>query len=156
APGTVSYNANNEITNVNALFANLGTVVEDGVDFDVTYRLETKIGRFTFEHTSTFINSYEVRAPGKPNQDLTDQHPGNNGPGPEFKMVNSLFYKTGGFEAGVTVNYMDSYDDISYDPAAPVRTVGSWTTVDLQASYEWNYEPTQSGGGYAKDGKTEL
>ena len=156
APGTVTYNANDDITNVTMLFANLGTVVVDGVDFDVSYKLDTKIGTFTFQHNSTFINSYETRPPGKPNNDLSDTHPRNGGAGPEFRMINSLFYKLGGFEAGVTLNYFDSYDDIIYDPAAPARRVGSWTTVDLQASYEWIYEPASTGGGYSKDGKTEV
>ncbi len=151
APGTVNYTANNEIASIVALYTNLGTVVTDGVDLELTYELETRIGKFTFEHQSTFMNSWEQKQPGMANEDLTDSFQL-----PEFKMVNSLFYSLGGFSTGVTVNYTDSYDDIIYDDTLPTRKVGSWTTVDLQASYEWNYESTEAAGGLAKDGKTAV
>jgi len=151
SPGLVSYNANNEITSISALYTNLGTVVTDGVDIELDYEWETRFGNFTFEHRSTFMNSYEQKEPGKDNEDLTDSFQL-----PEFKMANSLFYSLGGFEAGVTVNYTDSYDDIVYDEALPTRKVGSFTTVDLQASYSWDYEAKETAGGLAKDGKTAL
>ncbi len=153
APGTVTYNSNNEITNINALFTNLGTTVVDGVDLDINYKFETEIGTFTTDVNAAFINSYENKVPGQPNKDRTDQF-SDIGSGPEFKLVGSLFYKKGGFEAGVTVNYIDSYDDKVYAATDPIRKVGSWTTVDLQASYEWNYTPAESPGSLSKDGKT--
>jgi len=155
APGAVTYNAQGEITNITTLFANLGTVVVDGVDLDVTYQIETPIGTFTLASNSALINSYEEKLPGRPNVDRTDGY-SDVSAGPEFRMANSLFYKKGGFEAGVTLNYMDSYTDKVYLPADPVRRVGSWTTVDLQASYEWIYEAAEIPGGYSKDGKTQA
>ena len=145
--GDVTFNANDEITNINSAFRNLGTVVTDGVDVDLKYVLETGIGTFTLESTSTFINSLEqVVIPGGPNEEFVDSFAI-----PEFKMVNSLFYAKGGFETGVTVNYIDSYDDDQEDG----RHVGSFTTVDLQASYAFsftagdlpNYSKDKSGGG---------
>jgi iron complex outermembrane receptor protein len=155
APGTVTYNANNEITNIGALYTNIGTTVVDGVDLDLNYKKETPIGTFTIDASVALINSFEVKSPGDPNQDLTDNY-SDVGSGPEFKMVTSLFYDKGGFEAGVTVNYMDSYDDKVYADTDPVRKVGSWTTVDLQASYEWNYQPGEAPGNTSKDGKTSA
>jgi outer membrane receptor protein involved in Fe transport len=38
-------------------------------------------------------------------------------------------------------------------PKSAVHKVGSWTTVDLQASYEWIYDSSEEGGGLAMDGK---
>jgi outer membrane receptor protein involved in Fe transport len=61
-------------------------------------------------------------------------------------MVNSLFYSIGGFETGVTVNYIDSYDD----QIELTRHVGSFTTVDLQASYEFTFTPDELPN-YSKD-----
>ncbi len=145
-PGDVTYDANNEITNINATFRNLGTVVTDGVDLDLNYKLETKAGTFTFQSTFAFINSFEqVIIPGGPNEEFVDTFSI-----PEFKMINSLFYSNKGFEAGITVNYTDSYDDLQYSDSDPIRKVGSWTTVDLQASYEFNFEP-ESLPNYSKD-----
>jgi iron complex outermembrane receptor protein len=132
-PDAVTYDANGQIVNINATFRNLGKVVTDGFDVDLNYKLETKIGTFTFESRFTFINSFErVILPGDPNREFVDTFAI-----PEFKMVNSLFYANAGFEAGVTVNYIDSYDD----QIELTRHVGSFTTVDLQASYEFNYVP---------------
>ncbi len=140
--GDVTFNAKNEIVNINSTFRNLGTVVTDGVDVDLNYKIETGIGTFTLESTFTFINSLEqVVIPGGPNAEFVDTFSI-----PEFKMVNSLFYAKSGFEAGVTVNYIDSYDD---DKTA-TRHVGSFTTVDLQASYEFNFSAGELPN-YSKD-----
>ena len=149
--GDVTFNANNEITNINSTFRNLGTVVTDGFDVDLNYEIETRIGTFTLDSKMTFINSLEqVVIPGGPNTEFADTFAL-----PEFKMVNSLFYSKGGFEMGVTVNYIDSYDDDKQSG----RHVGSFTTVDLQASYEFNfsageapvYSKDKGGGKSSKD-----
>ncbi len=134
-PGNVTFNANNEITNIDSTFQNLGTVVTDGFDVDVNYEVETKIGTFTLDTKFTLMNSYEAAIlPGDPHEEFADTHQL-----PDFKLTGSIFYTRGGFEAGVTLNYIDSYDDIIYDETAPVRKVGSFTTLDLQASYEFTF-----------------
>ena len=154
-PGNVTFNANNEITNIDSTFQNLGTVVTDGFDVDVNYELETQIGTFTLDTKFTLMNSNEqVILPGDPNEEFADTHQL-----PDFKLTGSLFYTKGGFEIGVTVNYIDSYDDIIYDETAPIRKVGSFTTLDLQASYEFNftagdlpnYSKDKSGGKASKE-----
>lgn len=146
-PTALTFNANDDITNIDSPFRNLGTVVTDGFDFDLTYTRDTGIGTFTFETHFAFINSFEqVILPGDPNAEFADTFAI-----PEFKMINSVFYTKGGFETGVTVNYIDSYDDDKQD----TRHVGSFTTVDLQASYEFtfsagdlpNYSKDKSGSG---------
>ena len=134
-PGNVAFNANNEITNIDSTFQNLGTVVTDGFDVDVNYALETRLGTFTLDTKFTFMNSNEqVILPGDPNEEFADTFQL-----PEFRMVSSLFYSKSGFELGVTLNYIDSYDDQIFSETDPIRKVGSFTTVDLQASYEFNF-----------------
>ncbi len=148
APGTVSFGSDGEVRAVTAPYANLGTQVVDGVDLDLTYRFESKLGRLTFDTRASFINSFELRQPGKPNLDKTDSIAL-----PEFRLASSLTYNRGGFDAGVTVNYTDSYDDELPNGRSEPHTVGSWTTVDLQMSYEWRYGsledavPDGKGGG---------
>ncbi len=145
-PGAVTYTATNEIANIASQFRNLGSVVTDGFDINVLYKLETKIGTFSFESRSTFINSFEqVIIPGGPNQEFSDTYQL-----PEFKMVTSLFYDRGGFEFGVTVNYIDSYDDERGSTSQATRKIGSFTSVDLQASYEFNFVPDDLPS-YSKD-----
>ena len=88
--------------------------------------------------------------PGTPNEEFVDTFAI-----PEFKMVNSLFYRKSGFEIGATVNYIDSYDDERGNTKQAVRKVGSFTTVDLQASYEFNFTPPEETG-YSKDPKKAV
>jgi iron complex outermembrane receptor protein len=152
AAGVVSYDANNQITNISELFTNLGQVVTEGIDVDVNYKLETKIGTFTLDSSLAYVYRYkQSAAAGLPLESFLDTYGL-----PDFKASGSIFYKKGGFEIGTTVNYTSSYDDTRGNDRHPSRTVGSWTTVDLQMSYEWLYDPTETGGGYAKDGKTAL
>ena len=146
-PTSVTFNGNDDITNIDSPFLNLGKVVTDGFDLDLTYTRDTSIGTFTFETRFSFINSFEnVLLPGDPNKETVDTGDTFNGPLPEFKMVNSLFYSKGGLEAGVTVNYIDSYGDL----ITPTRHIGSFTTVDLQASYEFNFAAGEMPN-YSKD-----
>jgi iron complex outermembrane receptor protein len=145
-PNDVTYDANNNITHLNSSFRNLGTVVTDGVDMELTYRLETKIGTFILDSEFAFINSLEeVVIPGTPNQEFVDTFAI-----PEFKMINRLTYQKGGFEFTAAVNYIDSYDDNAGTAKSPIRKVGSWTTVDLQASYEFAFTPEDLPN-YSKD-----
>ena len=133
ASGTVLYGANNRITSVEALYTNLGAVIVEGVDVDVNYRFDTRFGLLTFASSLAYVAKYRQSSlPGGKLFDYTDSFAL-----PEFKMVHSLFYKKGGFEAGVTLNYIDSYTDRDGSGRRPSHTVGSWTTVDLQCSYEW-------------------
>ena len=152
AAGTVTYDNSNQITNINALFTNLGEVVVEGEDFDVNYKWETKIGTFTFDSSSSYNTQFKQSATaGAPLQNLVDSYSV-----PDFKMVNSIFYRKAGFEAGATLNYIDSYDDTRGNLKHAQRTVGSWTTVDLQMSYEWVFDSVVQPGGLAKDGKTTV
>ncbi|MEO7318828.1 MAG: TonB-dependent receptor [Chthoniobacteraceae bacterium] len=154
-PSAITRGPGGAIANIDSPFRNLGTVVVDGFDVDVNYKLETSFGTFRFESLLAFINSFEqVILPGDPNQEFVDTFAI-----PEFKMVNSLYYTKGGFEAGVTVNYIDSYDDENGTDKSPTRKIGSFTTVDLQASYEFsfsagelpNYSKDKSGGKSSKE-----
>ena len=157
-PGDVTYDSANNITNINSTFRNLGKAVTDGFDFDLTYRIETRIGTFTLESEFAFINSLEqVLIPGSANREFVDTFSI-----PEFKMVNRLGYEKGGFGANLTVNYIDSYDDENGTVKSPIRKVGSWTTVDLQASYEFDFMPddlpsySKDKGGSGKSSKATV
>ena len=150
-PGQVTFDGQNNITNIDATFQNLGRVVTDGFDIDLSYTLKTRIGEFSLETNATFVNSYEqIGVPGDANEEDADTYQL-----PDFKLTGSLFYRNAGFELGLTVNYIGSYDDIVYDDTAPVRKVGSNTTLDLQASYEFDFSAPATEG-YAKDGKKAI
>jgi hypothetical protein len=94
--------------------------------------------------------------------------------GPDFKLVASLFYSkhvfgNDNFRTGLTLNYIDSEADFisslngslpavdtGQNPPGYTHTVGSWTTVDWQISYQFGppAEATAATApGYSKDGK---
>ena len=141
--GEIDRGRNGGILRVRAPFLNFGTTVIEGWDFDVAWRRETRFGAFELISSLAYVtNLNKARRPGAPSESELDQFGF-----PEFKMVHSLFYSLGGFEAGVTLNYVDSYDDDSANRFDRPRTVGSWTTVDLQVSYEWRpASPGESAG----------
>jgi iron complex outermembrane receptor protein len=142
-PGIVRYGTGDDILEVQALYSNLGEVIVEGVDAEVSYQFETRFGAFTLSTAASYIHDFRQAAtPGAELVDFTDSFAL-----PEFRLISSLFYKCGGFEAGVTVNYTDSYDDRAPTPAQVDHTVGSWTTVDLQVSYEWPEQRGDEKGG---------
>lgn len=133
APGEVESDGRGGILRVIAPYSNFGRTIIRGWDLDLSYRLETRFGAFELSSSMAYISTFRQSIdPGTPLEDRRDRFGF-----PEFKMVNSLFFTRGGCEAGVTVNYVDSYDDDLASKGGRPRTVGSWTTVDLQWSYEW-------------------
>jgi outer membrane receptor protein involved in Fe transport len=133
ADGDVQTAGDGRIVSVTRPYSNFGQTVVEGWDLELSYRLETRFGSWEFASSLAYISRFdqalELGVPAESQRDRLGF--------PEFKMVHSLFYIGGGFEAGVTVNYVDSYDDDELNNRGEPRTVGSWTTVDLQLSYEW-------------------
>ncbi len=132
-PGRVERGENGRILRVHAPYANFGNAVIEGWDLELDYRIETRFGAFRLASSMAYISTFrQALVPGEPLEDRRDRFGF-----PEFKMVNSLFFSRGGFEAGITVNYVDSYGDDETNKSGQERDVGSWTTVDLQLSYAW-------------------
>ena len=180
-PGTVVLGPGGNITQINANFQNLGTLLTDGIDFGVSYiTKEFSWGKLDFELNATYIYNYSlnqflgVKPNGKPLFLILDEE--DSFGIPDFKMVASLFYsKTlfgiDTFRTGLTLNYVDSEHDINdnfkgtlpgaaLDAPNYVHRIGSFTTVDWQISYMFG-EPTAPAGqtappGYSKDGKRLL
>ncbi len=133
APGDVTTGSGGRITRVETPYANFGTTIIEGWDADLDYHIETSWGRVTLASSLAYISSFYQAL--EPNGRLSDRRDAFGFP--EFKMTGSLFFQRGGLEAGFTVNYADSYDDERANNRGRPRTVGSWTTVDLQCSYTW-------------------
>lgn len=108
---------------------NLAVMQLNGIDFSGAYKLPTDFGAFTFGINGTYMfNFAQARFEGQPLDDLIDTQ---NNP-IDLRVRSSLSYTRGGFDLTSVINYYDGYKDTL---SQPNRSVGSWTTIDLQASY---------------------
>ncbi|MEO5722438.1 MAG: TonB-dependent receptor [Chthoniobacterales bacterium] len=114
---------------VNTSFQNLGLIKVEGIDVALEYvSPETTAGTFTFRLDGAYIHSFEQQASAaEPIRELAGTFAR-----PELRGRAQFGWRLGGFEAVTTLNYTDSYEDITAD-----RTVDYNTTVDLLLEYRF-------------------
>jgi outer membrane receptor protein involved in Fe transport len=195
-PGTaVLFNPNGTIREVINPFVNVGTLLADYIDFGGSYvTKEYPWGKLDLEANATYVYNYAVKTlvgsfpagspkAGQPRFQVytaDDQYRtgiNQNGSGPDFKLVTSIFYdKTlfgvDTFRTGFTLNYTDSEADrinnrkgsapnlnngLDDAPSHYVHLIGSYTTVDYQIAYLFGapalVTPETPKPGYDKEGK---
>jgi outer membrane receptor protein involved in Fe transport len=185
-PGSVIRAADGTLTQVLANFTNLGTLLTDGIEFGASYvSKEYSWGKLEFDANAAYVYNFALKQlEVEKNRfahflvtDLTDTTGiGNNaGPGPDFKLVASIFYSkhvfgNDLFRTGFTLDYESSELDGINDghgtipassagltPPGYIHLVGDWTTLDWQISYEFGppaeVTPETPKAGYDKEGK---
>ena len=185
-PGSVVRAPDGTLTEIFANFTNLGTLLTDGIQFGASYVTpEFSWGKLELDANGAYVYNFslkqlEVEANGFAQflvTNLSDTSGiGNNaGPGPDLKIVASIFYSkhvfgNDLFRTGFTLNYESSELDGLNDghgtiPAASagltppgyIHIVGDWTTLDWQISYEFGppveVTPETPKPGYDKEGK---
>jgi iron complex outermembrane receptor protein len=185
-PGSVIRAPDGTLTQVLANFTNLGTLLTDGIQFGASYVTpEFSWGKLEFDANGAYVYNYalkqlEVEANGFAHflvTDLTDTSTisNNAGPGPDLKIVASIFYSkhvfgNDLFRTGFTLNYESSELDAINDghgtipqasagltPPGYIHLIGDWTTLDWQISYEFGppaeVTPETPKAGYDKEGK---
>jgi len=160
-------------TIVNPLINLTGAILE-GVDYEAIYILESSIfgrgdfGRFTFTLNGTYLSRFEFQpSPDSKPFGLSGEFVpvGTNFSGslPHTRAYVSAFYDgpadtwLAGFDAGATVHYTGQYQDDNIDligNGRSPRKVREWTTLNLIASYTFNFPAPTSAAvpGLAKDG----
>jgi iron complex outermembrane receptor protein len=114
---------------------NFGRLETSGVDFDVSYLVETQFGCFNPALTATWVHDYSSK-------DISEAFPINRigiattlGTIPEWRVVGALAWKRNGLGASATATYIPSYQDSNL--IGPIdRRLPSRTLLDLQASLE--------------------
>jgi outer membrane receptor protein involved in Fe transport len=178
---------NGTILKITNPFVNVGGLLTDGIDFGATYvTKEYPWGKLDLETNASYIYNFAVKTlvsvtNGKPRFQVytaDDQYragTGQNGSGPDFKMVSSAFWSkticgVDTFRTGFTLNYLDSESDRTNNrkgsapnlnggltPPGYVHLVGSYTTVDWQVLYQFGkpavVTPETPKPGYDKEGK---
>jgi iron complex outermembrane receptor protein len=171
-PGNVKRGATGQIITVLSPFENLGATRVDSFSFGGSYvSKEYKWGKLDLAVDATYF--YHVSQQSVPNGQVfnfTDTFTL-----PDFRLTASIFYSKhlfGGdrFQTGFTVNFIDSEHDVNDFNTfgftlqqfialgfPQVHTVGNWTTLDWQISYEFGQPeeitPEISKQGYDNEGK---
>jgi iron complex outermembrane receptor protein len=123
----------NSITRVNLDFINASSVVTDGIDLILDYRLPTEVGVFGLNSNSTYINSYELKEhAGGETIDAVGQRNELNiaRPLPPLRSNLSLSWLYANHELSTTSRYTDSYEDDAND-----ASVDHHLTQDIQYRY---------------------
>lgn len=127
------------ITKLDARYVNFGLVVTEGYDVSANYNLTTKNwGRFTFMASTTTLMSYKIAL--TPTDPLTDRK-GSYGFPLDFKGNGYVFWNRGPYGVTVSAYFIDSFNRQG-------RDVGSFTTFDLNFSYEWKRHHLRFNGGF--------
>ncbi|TNE58981.1 MAG: TonB-dependent receptor [Alphaproteobacteria bacterium] len=120
---------------------NAASAETDGFDLTVTLTptIDSMAGNLVIRNETTYVNSFEFKAaPGAP----TLEGAGNRNIDspiarsiPQWRSNTYLGWANGAHEASVIVRYISSYDDGR--TAGTIEKIDSWTTLDLQYSYDF-------------------
>jgi iron complex outermembrane recepter protein len=119
---------------------NLGTTIAAGFDLAAEYTLDAgTAGEFGFGLMTTYFSQYDVAI--TPAADRLDQLNTIYNP-LKFKARGDVSWRRGGFLGALFVNHLGSYDN---NLIAPLETVESNTTFDLNLSYTFGGEGFTNG-----------
>jgi iron complex outermembrane receptor protein len=156
------------VINVDSALRNTARDITEGLDYEVSYQLDTSLfghgdfGTFTFTFNGNYLARFvQQPSPVERRVNFTGEFLGVRfGSYPRNRSYASLFYdgpagsSLGGVDAGLTVHYVGQYSQQSAIGEQEPRKIREWTTLDLVVNY--NFRPlqpatTEQGSGYAKD-----
>jgi iron complex outermembrane recepter protein len=157
-PGTVIRGAAGQIVTVLSPFENLGAIRVDSFSFGGSFSSKEYFwGKLDVAVDATYFYHVSVQnTPGGQVLNITDSLEPTFPVTPDFKATASIFYSktffgVDTFQTGLTLNYIDSEHDVNDFQALgqtlpqfvassglpQTHTIGSWTTLDWQISYEF-------------------
>ncbi len=110
---------------------NLGGLRMEGVDFSLSQSWRTSIGQWDAGISGTYVTKYDVQV--LKGAAYTDERNTLYNP-LKLRMRGNIGWRNQNVTAEAFVNYTNGYDNIE---VAPVQKVGSYTTVDVRAAYDF-------------------
>jgi outer membrane receptor protein involved in Fe transport len=137
-----------ELVGIFANWFNAAESITDGIDYALNYKGLTSVGHWQASIGLNQVLSYELKASNnEPTQSflgkmVDPRAAGGNiigrGSIPRYKGYARLMWVQDGLTLGGTVNYIHSLDDnAAFTSDGGSRTIDSWTSLDLIASYSW-------------------
>lgn len=107
--------------------SNYGAVKLDGLDAEISYGFDSKLGYFNAGLSGTYLFRYQLqRMAGEPFVDLLNTSSNPN----QFRARGTASWVNGPYRAGLAVNYIGDYEN-SFDGGK----IDPWITADLQLGY---------------------
>jgi hypothetical protein len=110
--------------------ANIYSTIESGIHFSAQYVAPTRYGQFIYSASGTHLLSERIRrAVFSASFDVDNTI----GEPTRWKLKSNIGWAGSGFASRISVNCINAYENTLF---TPYQTIGSWTTVDLFASYD--------------------
>jgi iron complex outermembrane receptor protein len=143
-PADIALGIPGSITSINQININLGTTKVSGLDFDLRWRIPTASwGRFTVGGTATYFIDFDTSNPdGSFTGNVDKVNAVTGGIIPRLRTYLSVDWTQGPWSFLVAQNYQKHYTDLADTFSQPepadfhYRTVRSYTTYDMQGTYE--------------------
>jgi iron complex outermembrane recepter protein len=128
------------ITLIDQVNENFGETDVKGYDIDIRYRVpSTPIGAFSFSLTGSYFATYRIAQPDGSFLNVAGVVSpitnGNGGVIPRWHHYLTATWSRGVWDVTADQNYQSSYEDLPSTITGAVRTVGSYSPIDLQAGY---------------------
>lgn len=124
-----------EVVRIFDQFENIGNVETSGLDFDVSYDLETDLGEFKFSYVLNYVLEYKDSRPNADGSMRIDTQEGDFEQ-PEVRWTFNTSWVKDDFNATVAVNYIGEFAQDSSVQADGMSDIDSWTTVDATINYQ--------------------
>jgi iron complex outermembrane recepter protein len=156
-----------EITRIELAFQNAGSQKARGVDFGLSYQLETQFGTLTWLTQATWLDSFQfAQLPLVPEVELRSGiRPGSPSDDEgylKWRANSQIDWAWEGFDLGLTAHYLDGFHEIltktgfngvPYPNGIKEHWVKQTWFFDVRASYRFLVlSAPQTVAGYAKDG----
>lgn len=110
---------------------NLASTEVSGIDFSITHQEETSIGTLSLDFNGSYLFDFvdQTSAASDPVETLSTV-----GKPVDFRFRSNVGWRQDGYGANLYVNYVNDYESTETGVTVPVA---SWTTVDLNLSYDF-------------------
>ncbi len=121
---------------VQAGWVNLGQLQTSGIDLSVKGKIQTEIGTFSPGWEATYrLSDKQKLFATDPLVSVLGQY-AFSGPSVRLKQALTLNWSQGPWNATANYYWQSGYQDQDDGDGAPLRRVGAYDTIDVQASYE--------------------
>lgn len=137
-PADVAAGVPGRIVSIDASRVNFGLLETSGVDVQLSYIVDTPIGRFAPSVAATWVEKYEaVQVPNTPPVERVGIA-NTSGTIPKWRGTATLRWSKGALASAVTARYVDGYQDATLSGTPVEGEIPSQTLIDAQLSFEFD------------------
>jgi len=124
-----------EVVRIFDQFENIGNIETSGLDFDISYGLETDFGEFKFSYVLNYVLEFKDSRPNADGSMRVDTKEGDFEQ-PEIRWTFNTSWVKDDFNASVAVNYIGEFAQDASVQADGISDIDAWTTVDATFNYQ--------------------